>query len=313
MTRGLVDATWQGLLPATGGATSIRRLGDILNYGKTYMAGQVGVAQTAGSVSNNQSNTDIVLYHVFGDPTMEMWTGYPYVIKIPRWYELLVREPLHWQLKYVVDGATITALQEGRPIARGLVAQGLVDLQVLGDGSVYDPDKPVKFIATHPDGLSQVLEEETAAHTIGAQGGSLEHTSTGFRLVFPNGAVPGDTTIFYDPTIDPPAPVGEGKQGMKFFELDAFNGDGSVRTQFDQPWRLELLYDDEDMGGVDEGTLQCQYYDPAEGMWKSVQSSVDIVNNKVTCQADHFTEFALVAQPQTGMLNLSVFLPVVTR
>jgi hypothetical protein len=63
LARGFFDATWPGVVPE-GGANSIRGLGDILNYGKLYMAGQVGVAQTAGSVDQNSANTNLVLYHV---------------------------------------------------------------------------------------------------------------------------------------------------------------------------------------------------------------------------------------------------------
>ena len=81
--RGLFDATWPDLLPGDGGNTSIRRLGDILNYGKVYLVGQVFVPQSAGSVSLAAALTDVTLYHVYGDPTMAMWTKYPWQVALP--------------------------------------------------------------------------------------------------------------------------------------------------------------------------------------------------------------------------------------
>ena len=74
--RGLFDATWPDLLPADGGNTSIRRLGDILNYGKVYLIGQVCRAPELRLMSRwPQALTDVTLYHVYGDPTMAMWTN----------------------------------------------------------------------------------------------------------------------------------------------------------------------------------------------------------------------------------------------
>ena len=99
---------------------------------------------------------------------------------------------------------------------------------------------------------------------------------------------------------------------MRFFELDAFFGDGSVRTRFDKPWTLELGYDDGDLGGIDEASLHCEYLDESDGQWKPVQSAVDAANNKVVCSADHFTHFALVGSQQVEV-KFSVFLPVVVR
>ncbi|RIK37460.1 MAG: hypothetical protein DCC55_24180, partial [Chloroflexi bacterium] len=56
LARGLFDATFPNVVPAYGPNSSIKRLGDILNYGKAYMVSQVGQAQTAGSVSSDASS-----------------------------------------------------------------------------------------------------------------------------------------------------------------------------------------------------------------------------------------------------------------
>ncbi|MBW7883241.1 MAG: hypothetical protein H3C34_11510 [Caldilineaceae bacterium] len=313
LTRGLIDATWPDMLPATGGNTSIRRLGDILNYAKSYVVSQVGVAQTAGSVSNGDASTEIILYHVFGDPTMEMWTSYPYRIVLPRWYKLLERTASGWRFQYVGEGADITALQNGKPIARGHVVNGQVELKILGDGSVFDPDQPVEFTANYGGALSTPLKEEHASTDINPGGGSLDDSKTGFRINFPAGAVPGDVKVFYDPSVQPDKPLGGHQRALRFFEMDAFNADGSARTQFDQPWTMEMDYDEGSLTG-NEGDLKCLYLEESDGQWKPVQTTVDPANNKVYCQADHFTVFSLVSEtPQAGEATNFLYLPVVTK
>ena len=204
LTRGLIDATWPDLLPAVGANTKIRRLGDILNYAKSYLVGQVGVGQTAGSIGQSSADTDVVLYHVFGDPTMEMWTGYPYWIKLPAYYEVLATLPNGWKLRYLGDGAMITALQDGNPIARGKVIDGEVELHMLGDGSVKPADAAgaIQFVATQEDGLSAPLREGAGVGEITPEkGGGID--KPGFRLTFPPGAVGDDTGVYYEPEAEP--------------------------------------------------------------------------------------------------------------
>ncbi len=52
LTRGFFDAVWPNTLPAYSGATSRRRLGDILNHGKVYLMTQQGVAGTTEAPSS---------------------------------------------------------------------------------------------------------------------------------------------------------------------------------------------------------------------------------------------------------------------
>src|SRR6185295_310233 len=70
--RGFIDATWPNLAPAFGSSTPKFRLGDIMDHGKLYLATQIGVAQPAGAIALQDYTDEIILYHVFGDPTLEM-------------------------------------------------------------------------------------------------------------------------------------------------------------------------------------------------------------------------------------------------
>src|SRR6266487_2544827 len=102
LTRGFIDATWPNTVPSYGGATSHRRLGDILNHGKVYMLTQVGVPQTAGSVDLDSALAEYIMWHAFGDPTVEMWTANPYRITLPPIFEIEVKG-YDLSVKYAMD------------------------------------------------------------------------------------------------------------------------------------------------------------------------------------------------------------------
>jgi Peptidase family C25/Propeptide_C25 len=156
LTRGLFDATWPMTVPAYGSLTkSRRRLGDILNYGKLYLLAQVGVPQSAGSVSWTAAFKNINIYHVLGDPTMELWTVKP-ELNLPgiNLGGLTVGQT-GIDFNYPAPGAEITALQDGVPVGRAVVA---------GDGSVQlafkvtpKPGLPIQLSASKEDKVSVPL------------------------------------------------------------------------------------------------------------------------------------------------------------
>lgn len=318
LARGLFDATFPNVVPGYGSNTSIKRLGDILNYGKAYMVGQVGQAQTAGSVSNNEATTNMTLYHVFGDPSMKMWTSYPYQVVFPWFiYDILAITPRQWQVRYPVSGATITALQDGNPVARGEVVNGEVMLDFIVE---VNPDAPIELSAINPDGTGALLGAADALGKLQPQGGGkVEHTPSQFEIVFGDGSVRVATDIFYSVLNSPSRPLGQNMQGVHHFTLDAFteaNAEGRVEqvTSFDNAYVMTLGYSDDEMAsaGIDEATLHCEYLDAA-GEWQRIESQVDAEGNRVRCTADHLTEFALVGSVQGADAQQQIFLPVITR
>lgn len=79
MMKALFDAMWGGVLPTFPGATasySVRhnRLGDVLNYGKSYLP----IASTDAYYIKDH----LEIYHVDGDPTIELWKAEPDRVKI---------------------------------------------------------------------------------------------------------------------------------------------------------------------------------------------------------------------------------------
>jgi len=133
LTRGFFDATWTGLAPefGIGGDDSCRRLGDILNHGKIYLLSQVGVTQTAGSVSLDQVFSEWNMWHAFGDPTLEMWTSNPHKFLLVKNVNFEVLKD-RLVVKYPIAGAVITALQETDdgtvPIGRATVEDGVAEI-----------------------------------------------------------------------------------------------------------------------------------------------------------------------------------------
>jgi len=78
LIQGLIDAVWPdyNITTASGG---LYKLGQILMYGKAYVANRHGY-------NADFTNTTYNLYHLFGDPEMDMWTSEP--------RELHVRHPV---------------------------------------------------------------------------------------------------------------------------------------------------------------------------------------------------------------------------
>jgi len=70
MCRGFYDAIWPDFDTSQGSSVPMYRMGDVLNYGKSYMANTWGDAW-------GYERLEFELFHCYGDPTMEIWTAEP--------------------------------------------------------------------------------------------------------------------------------------------------------------------------------------------------------------------------------------------
>jgi hypothetical protein len=80
LIKALFDAMWPGVIPTFPGTTASygvknNRLGDILNYAKAYLP-----VKMSGSAYYIKDHYEI--YHVVGDPTLELWNSAPLNIRI---------------------------------------------------------------------------------------------------------------------------------------------------------------------------------------------------------------------------------------
>jgi hypothetical protein len=78
LIRALYDATFGGVLPTFPGGTASyplknNRIGDVLNYAKSYLP-VINVGNEQGVIYEWQ------IFHVIGDPTLEMWKALPKVV-----------------------------------------------------------------------------------------------------------------------------------------------------------------------------------------------------------------------------------------
>lgn len=163
LTRGFFDAVWPDTVPGFGGNTSHKRLGDTLNWGKIYLASQVGVDQTAGSVSAESMGFEYHIWHVIGDPTLSMWTSNPRRVTLDSNFKVLETSVNRAVLDYKApNGTVVTRLQvtrdgESKAIARGEVQDNKVTLNFF-----EQPDDQYQSIyaASKPDVIGVQLTEQ---------------------------------------------------------------------------------------------------------------------------------------------------------
>lgn len=161
LSRGFYDATWPEVAPAFGPGTSKRRLGDVLNHGKMYLLSQIGVAQTAGEILLDGVIGEWIMWHAFGDPTLEMWTRNPHRITLdPTLVASVLQDRI--QARYAVEGAELTALQflrgEPVPVGRAVVKGGVADIEFFTEPILRFP---IFYSASLENAASVALKEVT--------------------------------------------------------------------------------------------------------------------------------------------------------
>jgi hypothetical protein len=147
LVRGFVDAIFPTFLTNYGGSNSIRRLADILNYGKLYMFSQVGISQPGITFEQTDADYNNVIWHAFGDPTQQIWTSRPFRLAEP-YYRRLDIFPDYLRVVCLEEGATITATQDGQAIGRGQVQDRVAILELV---SPLREDIPIELSASKPN------------------------------------------------------------------------------------------------------------------------------------------------------------------
>ncbi|UCF12981.1 MAG: hypothetical protein JSW06_01665 [Thermoplasmatales archaeon] len=143
LCRGFYDAQWPDFDQDIGGNIPLYSLGEILNYGKTYMA------NTWGDPWGYERLT-FEMFHVFGDPSMEIWSAFPKVLTVdhlpllqygPSIYEVTVKSNGN-----PVEGALVCVYQPNGVYASGLTdSSGVADLEL----DVEEPDEAILTVTAH--------------------------------------------------------------------------------------------------------------------------------------------------------------------
>lgn len=310
LLRGLVDATWPGTVPE-GGPDSITRLGDILNYGKLYLLGQVGVAQSAGSVSQAAADGDVLMYHLYGDPTMKMWTSNPNPFSFPGTIIGKRTAPHTWTMRYDLEGATITAMQGDRPLSRGIVTAGSAQLRMIDKRQA---GQPVTFVVDHPDGIATVLPLEQISQPISRdKGGKVSSSRGDIQVSFPPEAVSTDVEVVSTVLLTGTAVGMANHTTLRNFAVNAADADENEVTTFAKPLQLDVCVDETQQENLDKAYLA--FFDEADAHWVALDSKVNTQTGCVTAEVDHLTEFALLRDDglSFGEETETVFLPIVTK
>jgi hypothetical protein len=118
LCRGFYDAMYPSFDPDFGDNTTMYRLGQILDYGKIYMSG-----------TWNSWRLENEIFHVFGDPTMEVWTSMPEELKVDH-PGLVSFDAGAVRVDVDADGASVCLVQDGKIVGRGMVRDGGVTIRV---------------------------------------------------------------------------------------------------------------------------------------------------------------------------------------
>ncbi len=156
LAKGFIDATWPEAIPDFGDGTSKRRLGDILNHGKLYMLTQVGVPGT--DVQAPDAQDEMYMWHVYGDPTLEIWTENPDPTALSGSASAIMGGSA-LEFVYGTEGATVTAHQGSlsagtTTIGRGEVIGGVAEIPFINPP---DEEEEIGFSVTLPGAVSELI------------------------------------------------------------------------------------------------------------------------------------------------------------
>jgi len=111
MVKALFDAIWPGIIrtfpPAAGSPVKYHRMGDLLNYAKAYLL--------VSHDFNNTTKKQFEIYHVIGDPTLELWGGEPAALEL---HARILRDTLLIDMNTCPGGAVLSIWYGGSCLMR---------------------------------------------------------------------------------------------------------------------------------------------------------------------------------------------------
>ena len=146
------------------------------------------------------------------------------------------------------------------------------------------------------DTIELVAAAAPTTSDVSGGGGSVSLSDNKASVSLPAGAVSGSGTVSVTPTIDYIAPGSDKKViGGQVYDFSVTVGEETV-TSFNESVSLTFEYTDDEVAGVDESNLAIYYWDEDLGQWVKLGGTVDLTNNTITVQTDHFTKFAIFGQ-----------------
>lgn len=165
LAQGFFDAIWPDMIGGFGDTKSRRRMGDIMNHAKLYLLTQVGLADA--KASEKDALNELAMWHVIGDPTLEIWTENPNPNLLPGDFTFDPGDNSA-TLAYAVDGPIVTAYQvdpssnEFVAIGRAPVVDGRANIEYFQRPV---PDAQVILTVSAENAVSRRLTVRTATIT----------------------------------------------------------------------------------------------------------------------------------------------------
>ncbi len=124
MIKALFDAMWPGVIPSFPGTTAsypikYNRLGDILNYAKSYLLVAHGI--------NSGVKSHFEIYHVVGDPTLELWAEEPVFIRLSAG---IYHNKLNIRINPIPAHAVVTIWYGGKLLKRAAISSRRITIPV---------------------------------------------------------------------------------------------------------------------------------------------------------------------------------------
>jgi peptidoglycan hydrolase-like protein with peptidoglycan-binding domain len=159
------------------------------------------------------------------------------------------------------------------------------------------------FTTTGCTANSSVLDEDVEAITSSGGSSSLMSAGTGLGLDVPASFKSGVSEAYFQikqlvtntflASVD--EPTGTSLVPGYIYNLVALSDASTRITSFDAPLSVTMVYEDGDLGDIDESTLSIYRYDGSS--WNELASCVrDTVSNTVSCTTTQFSDFGLFGQ-----------------
>jgi hypothetical protein len=127
----------------------------------------------------------------------------------------------------------------------------------------------------------------------------------GAKVEVPAGAVNVDYSVVVEKVASgtPASPSGWSLLGTSY-EFTCTDIEGNPITSFDQPVTITIYYNEADLNGMAETSLQIYWYNPNALAWEAViPCVVDTANNTCTIQVSHFSQFGIMGYTESEMIN----------
>ena len=156
---GFVDALLPNALDGEG-PSSRQRLGNALVHGKLRLAGRWPPSGPRNPEGDELTRDELHMWHLFGDPSMQMWGGGPGPVVLDRddFSATLVRDAQPYAVRVTLpeglEGQTVSLLRDGQVVGKAFARGGVATVPAaFGDANAEARDLR---IALEPDGSPPV-------------------------------------------------------------------------------------------------------------------------------------------------------------